>query len=66
MVVIEVKLPRAWEDGIDLALARMRRCRRCARINMVRKMAILRENIRDWVESLQREDERPIIRRGEI
>ena len=66
MVVIEVKLPRAWEDGIDLVLARMRRCRRRARINMVRKMAILRESIRDWVESLQREDERPIIRRGEI
>ena len=68
-VVLELELPRlpkAWGDGWDLAVARMKRLRRRARINIARKMAVLRSGFRDWLEGLQREDEGPIIREGEV
>ena len=68
-VVLEIELPRlpqAWEDGWDLALARMRRLRKRAKISLSRKMAILRSGFRDWVAGVQREDEKPIIRKGEV
>lgn len=66
MVVIEVKLPQSWEDGIDLVLARVRRLRRRTRINWIRKMSIMRAEFRNWIEGLQRDDERPIIKRGRV
>ena len=68
-VVLEFELPRlpqSWEDGMDLALARMKRLRKRARINLSRRMAIIRAGFRDLVEGLRREDERPIIKKGEI
>ena len=67
-VVLELelpRLPRAWEDGVDLALARMKRLKRRARINIIRKMAVLRSGFRDWLEGLRQEDEKPIVRKGE-
>ena len=56
------RLPRSWEDGVDLALARMRRFKKRARISVVRKMAMFRSGFRDWIEGLRSEDERPIIK----
>ena len=68
MVVIEVKIPQSWEDSFDLVLARMRRFRRRTRINCIRRVAILRAGWRDWMESLQRDDDdkRPIMKRGRV
>ena len=59
------RLPRSWEDGLDLALARMRRLRKRARINVIRKMTILRSGFRDWIDGFRSEDERPIVK-GEV
>ena len=59
------RLPRSWEDGVDLALARMRRLKKRARISVIRKMTILRSGFIDWVEGFRSEDKRPIIK-GEV
>ena len=68
-VIVELELPRlpqAWEDGLDLVLARMRRLKRRMRIRLARRMAVVRSGFRDWMEGLRPEDEEPIIRRGEV
>ena len=68
-VVLEFELPslpQSLENGVDLALARMKRFKKRARISLIRKMTLLRSGFREWLDGLHREDERPIIKRGEV
>ena len=63
---IEINWPQEVEERMDLLLVRAKRMRRRLKINLFRKAAIIRSGFRDWMGRLKAEDERPILKSGEI
>ena len=62
---IEVGWPQEMEDQLDLFLARARRLKRRLKINLLRRLAVIRSGFRDAAERFKAEDKRPILKSGE-
>ena len=64
VVVIDLKMPAALEDGMDRVVVQMRRLKRRLQINWSRRLSILRYGLRSFLEAMRKtEDKKPILKR---
>ena len=62
---VEIDWPQELEDKVDLLLARAKRVKRRLKINLFRKMALIRSGFRDFTRRFKAEDTKPILKSGE-